>query len=198
MVFGDFNEILHMAKKQGGRNRSEKQMTDFREVLTSCDLRDMGYVCSPFTWCNNTEGSHRIYERLDWFLANSHQCDFFSFGSMCHGQAAYSNHYSIQFDTRGNQHERVGPKLFRFEAIWVKEDQCTNIIEDIWALSTVDGSLGNIMNLIKHCGFNLSWWNKTCFGNVQQYLVKANNNLKNAQERHLIVFNNDIINQARK
>ena len=28
-------------------------MMDFREVLDFCGFKDLGYVGSPFTWCNN-------------------------------------------------------------------------------------------------------------------------------------------------
>lgn len=42
VVLGDYNEILHVAKKWGGRARSENQMGNFWDVLVACDLRDLG------------------------------------------------------------------------------------------------------------------------------------------------------------
>lgn len=71
VVYGDFNEILHLAEKWGGRARPKKQVSDFREVLTRCELRDARYVRSPFTWCNNRDNDNRIFERLDCFRANT-------------------------------------------------------------------------------------------------------------------------------
>lgn len=62
LVFGDFNEILHVSEKWGGRARSKKQINDFHEFLDVCELRDLGYNSSPFTWSNNREGGSRISE----------------------------------------------------------------------------------------------------------------------------------------
>lgn len=44
LVFCDFNEILGLYEKWGGRDRREKQMIEFRVVLNDCDLRDLGFV----------------------------------------------------------------------------------------------------------------------------------------------------------
>lgn len=41
LVFGNFNEIINQNEKGGGRPLPEKQMKDFRDVLTDCDLRDL-------------------------------------------------------------------------------------------------------------------------------------------------------------
>ena len=42
ICIGDFNEILSTNEKQGGEQRSEWQMANFREVLDDCRLRDIG------------------------------------------------------------------------------------------------------------------------------------------------------------
>lgn len=70
VVFGDFNEILTLNEKWGGRDRPEGQMETFRDVLSIYGLHDLGYLGKSFTWCNNRENEHRISKRLDWFLAN--------------------------------------------------------------------------------------------------------------------------------
>lgn len=67
-------------------------MSDFREVLAQCELRNFGYVGSPFTWCNNREEDNRISERLDNFLANSQWCELFPLGFVSHIQIAYTDH----------------------------------------------------------------------------------------------------------
>lgn len=131
-------------------------MDDFHEVLAMCDLRDLGCVGSLFTWCNNREGDHIIFERLDCFLANSHWCELFPLGFVCHGQVIYLYHCLIWFNMRGTQQNRGGPKIFKFEFMWAKEDECFNIINDVWSSCTLEGSLGKIMHLIKKCGSHLS------------------------------------------
>ena len=69
LCLGDFNEIVSMSEKQGGTQRSQNQMDGFRNVINLCNLRDLGYNGSDFTWCNKREGVDRIYVRLDRVLA---------------------------------------------------------------------------------------------------------------------------------
>lgn len=56
LVLGNFNEILDLSKKHGGRDRNERQMENFRDVLNDCTLCDLGFSDLPFTWYNNREG----------------------------------------------------------------------------------------------------------------------------------------------
>lgn len=48
LVFRDFNEVLHVFEKWGGRARSKKQMNEFSKVLSTCELRDLGTKGSLF------------------------------------------------------------------------------------------------------------------------------------------------------
>ena len=47
MVLGDFNEILLAEEKQGGLDRPEWQMLNFREALDFCSLKDLGFNGFP-------------------------------------------------------------------------------------------------------------------------------------------------------
>lgn len=52
----DFNQILQPSKKLGERDRPKNQMFSFREVLEDCELHDLGFSGTQFTWCNNKDG----------------------------------------------------------------------------------------------------------------------------------------------
>ncbi|XP_035544552.1 uncharacterized protein LOC118347963 [Juglans regia] len=69
-VVGDFNEIISQDEKVGGRERSEGQMTRFREGLEWAGLYDMGWIGNKFTWSNGHEDHTFIKERLDRGVAN--------------------------------------------------------------------------------------------------------------------------------
>ena len=43
VCIGEFNEILHSFEKQGGVPKPQIQMGHFRNVLTSCNLKDHGF-----------------------------------------------------------------------------------------------------------------------------------------------------------
>lgn len=64
VVLGDFNEIIDSREKSGGRSGSEQQMATFQDILSQCELRDLGYEGLKFIWCNNKEGGEKIYKDL--------------------------------------------------------------------------------------------------------------------------------------
>lgn len=47
---GDFNEIVDLSEKYGGAVRNEAQMERFRSTLEECNLGDLGYKGSKYTW----------------------------------------------------------------------------------------------------------------------------------------------------
>lgn len=60
MMAGDFNEIVHISEKLGGRVRPEWQMRGFRNALEYATLLDLGYSGPIFTWSD-----HESHVRLD-------------------------------------------------------------------------------------------------------------------------------------
>ncbi|KAG2707736.1 hypothetical protein I3760_05G160800 [Carya illinoinensis] len=178
LVFGDFNEILDHSKKFGGNIRSESQMTEFRAVLSDCHLRDLGYEGAPFTWSNRRGEEGLVKERLDRFLANSWWCEIHLNLRVSHGVAAYSDHIPLWLDTEGALVRRRNRRLFRFEAMWVGEKECSSIIERAWCQRNGPISLDQIMGRISRCAIELGRWNKTSFGHVQKNLANAKRKLQ--------------------
>lgn len=70
VCLGDFNEIVDMSEKIGGRERASGQMEVFRHTLLYCTLSDLGGYGPKFTWQNEQEGEYFIQERLDRGVAN--------------------------------------------------------------------------------------------------------------------------------
>lgn len=56
----------------------------------------------------------------------------------------------------GIQVVKKGHKLFRFEKMWTKDDECSNIINGVWSTKMNDGTIGTVMYLIQQCGLWLS------------------------------------------
>ncbi|XP_042958111.1 uncharacterized protein LOC122293658 [Carya illinoinensis] len=181
LVFGDFNEILNQSEKHGGNLRSERQMAGFRSVLEEKGLRDLGFSGKPFTWCNRREGDI-ICERLDRFLGNLMWCEAFPFTHVQHGVAAYSDHTPIWLDSNGGLTKRKGHRLFRFEAMWIRDRDCTHIVERVWDESEGIGNCNDLMGKISKCGVELSKWNRRSFGNVQKELASAKEKLKEMED----------------
>jgi hypothetical protein len=65
-MIGDFNEVMwsyeHFSKQGGG---APKQMIDFCEVLSFCDLHDIGFQGLPWTYDNKQKGERNVRVWLD-------------------------------------------------------------------------------------------------------------------------------------
>lgn len=64
-VAGDFNEAMWQDELFSSRRRNEKQMLDFREILSHCNLFDLGYSGTSWTYDNKRAGADNVPVRLD-------------------------------------------------------------------------------------------------------------------------------------
>jgi hypothetical protein len=64
MIIGDFNEALWSFEHLSSRRRPEKQMVDFREVLTHCDVFDLGFSGVPWTYDNMQSGDRKCKSKI--------------------------------------------------------------------------------------------------------------------------------------
>lgn len=99
-------------------------MNDFKEVINSCVLRDLGYRVSKYIWCNNKEGEACISVRLDRFLASSSSCQPNPNAATYHGIAAYSHHLPVWLELGYPSKHVKKKRLFRFEIMGTGEEEC--------------------------------------------------------------------------
>ncbi|XP_041004081.1 uncharacterized protein LOC121249435 [Juglans microcarpa x Juglans regia] len=138
----------------------------------------MGYRGPKFTWCNGRGDGEEISERLDRFLGNHQLNLLFPQVVVTHGIAASSDHLPIWLDTEGQDVLVRRKILFRFEAMWVGNEMCTQIIKEVWDRRGDGDSMLDVMGLIKGCSENLFRWNKSSFGHVRQQLNGARERLE--------------------
>ena len=65
LIMGDFNEIMHLSEKVEGNLRPEWQMRSFVETINRCQLRDLGFTRSEFSWSRRLGSRGWVRERLD-------------------------------------------------------------------------------------------------------------------------------------
>ena len=78
-----------------------------------------------------------------------------------------------------------GVELFRFEAMWLQDPQCDEVVQEAWqeGLYRPGGCqflncLESCLNCLNSCRDRLVSWNKMEFGHVQRKIVGLQNNFR--------------------
>ncbi|XP_065631679.1 uncharacterized protein LOC136068452 [Quercus suber] len=130
--FGDFNELVEVHDKRGGPPRAHHLMQNFREVLDHCGFVDLGFSGPEFTW-HGRRGGELIWERLDRGVANYEWLARFPTGRIKHLNCFTSDHRPILLSLEaGGEHKKWNRKPFRFEAMWVSDSGCRDVITRAW------------------------------------------------------------------
>ena len=64
-MVGDFNETMWQNEYFFRNKRSNSLMADFRSVLSDCNLFDLGFHGTPWTYDNKQQGSRNVRVSLD-------------------------------------------------------------------------------------------------------------------------------------
>ncbi|KAL0316166.1 UNVERIFIED_CONTAM: putative mitochondrial protein [Sesamum radiatum] len=112
-------------EKQGGVDRLQWQIQNFRSALQSAGLHDLGFVGSPFTWCNNHAALTLYVFVLTVHAAIPYGRRCFPETTVTHLDSALSDHAPIIISTIGSV---VTPtalsKPWRSEAHWLQGPEC--------------------------------------------------------------------------
>ena len=98
---------------------------------------------------------------------------------------AKSNHCLLDLSLRKSSPSKPTSRRFVFEAMWVKDDRCREVIESAWE-SFLEGVNGSIVDQIKRCQYQLKWWNQRVFRNVNTRLKKLKECLQFLEAQNLL------------
>lgn len=119
IVIGDFNEVVCQSEEFGGRPINRKRMELYAETMNNCNLVDLGFNGSKYTWTNKRI-VRPIFERLDRGWVNPEWICTFPNSSIWHLPRITSDHCPILLHLDLNQ-KILGAKPFRFEPMWILE-----------------------------------------------------------------------------
>ncbi|KAL3825323.1 hypothetical protein ACJIZ3_021352 [Penstemon smallii] len=169
---GDFNAMLSTSEKSGGQIASFRNITDFADCLRDSELHDLGYSGYPFTWTNNWPHPHTVRERIDRACASYSWMGIFPNYRVVHLEALNSDHIPILIELKkknviGGSRRNRG---FKFEAMWMKSEECAKIIEQHWLPDLLRED--DLMGTLESCKVGLMTWNKQSFGGVTKLVKK--------------------------
>ncbi|KAF4350615.1 hypothetical protein G4B88_000705 [Cannabis sativa] len=164
LCIGDFNEISSLSEKVGGRDRLPGVMDGFKEVLDDCRFMDFSSVKHDLTWCNE-HGTSPIMERLDRGLCTEEWLAQFEGADISLLDWWESDHRALVVDMPiridGSKCGKTKRKSrFHFEEAWCQEEECTEIVDQLWKESSSRGRPYAFRCKINKCGKALHDWNK--------------------------------------
>lgn len=127
---GDFNEILYLWEKVGMRVAENYHMKAFQDFLDACCLMDLESKGCTFTWANNREGDAYVKKRLDRAVCSMEWRVTFPEAEVYALLAIGSDHSPLLISLSPVQEKRK--KEFKFEAFWLEEAECGEIVRDVW------------------------------------------------------------------
>nr|POE70078.1 udp-glucuronate 4-epimerase 3 [Quercus suber] len=104
---------------------------------------------------------------MDRALANEGWMRMFANAKVAHISSIESDHcmLCLQWGCGTRQRMRQG-KMFRFEAIWLRDPRCPEVVNEAWERGLSLSSDFPIQNCLQACRESLQRWNKLEFGHV--------------------------------
>ncbi|XP_023894711.1 uncharacterized protein LOC112006637 [Quercus suber] len=130
ICLGDFNFITNENESSNKRSIELLAPNYLKELMLEFGAIDLGFTGSKFTWAKGRWGNSAVKRRLNrgrssilWRLA-------FPNATIAHLGAISLDHAPILLQT--NLEDTFAHRPFRFEAMWIRDDRCTAMIEKAW------------------------------------------------------------------
>ncbi|PRQ30742.1 putative RNA-directed DNA polymerase [Rosa chinensis] len=160
---GDFNEFLWPHEKEGGNPWNPGRRRFLREFMEANDLIELQSKGQKLTWCNNWYDGGLIKIKLDRGVVNTRWLE------------RWPDSYSDPTTVRG-------PKLFKFEPMWVDDLECRDVVEASWTDNSPTVGAAQWVTRSQRCSHDLSKWSKTKFANNRKAINSRTEELQVIQE----------------
>jgi hypothetical protein len=148
-MIGDFNEAMWDFEHLLSRMRHERQMLDFREILSHCNLHGPGFKGLPWT-CDNKQSSERnVRVRLDGAVASPSWSAWFPNAVLKHIVSSRSDHCPIFLDLEKENNPRPMQRIARYEIMWKREESLPEEIMKARQSDTEVQDLGDIARTLQ-------------------------------------------------
>ncbi|KAH0655479.1 hypothetical protein KY285_030361 [Solanum tuberosum] len=169
MVGGDFNVVLNGEEKIGGLPVQPYEVEDFAFCINSCELEEVPFKSSPFTWWNGRTGEDCIFERLDRMLVNKHLQSIFGHIEVEHLARTCSDHGPM-LCTFGVQAGNF-IKPLRFLKFWTEHADFMEVVKQNWHAEEGLNPFITFKNKMKKMKGILSKWSREVYGDVFKQLI---------------------------
>ncbi|XP_060190580.1 uncharacterized protein LOC132619813 [Lycium barbarum] len=162
MVSGDFNAILNQEEKISGLPVNKNNAEDFAFCINSCELQEVNFKGSPFTWWNGRADNECIFERLERMLINSQFLNWFGHIEVEHLARIGSDHAPL-LCSYGEVANNI-PRLFKFHNFLTDHESFLDTVKQNWiSYEHLDPFISFKINLKRLKGV-LSRWSREVYG----------------------------------
>ncbi|XP_019241772.1 PREDICTED: uncharacterized protein LOC109221779 [Nicotiana attenuata] len=169
LVGGDFNVIWDEEEKFGSLPVSMNEVNDFRHCVNTCNLTDLGFKGSIFTWWNGRAEDDCIFKRLDRCLANIEFQQLIPGLEVSHLSKIGSDHSPMLLTC--NPTAIPIKKAFRFLNFWAKHTTFKEVIRENWCADFAGNPFIMFNHKLKKVKRALSLWRKATYGDIFQKIA---------------------------
>lgn len=180
VVCGDMNEVAWSHEKEGGAPWNPRKRRFLIDFMESNSLADLGFSGQCFTWEKNCGENMIVRERLDRVLGNADWIECWPNTQVSHGLRLGSDHCPLIIDNNPSVYK--AKKLFRFEAKWVENPACMDIVQSCWGEETRGSGITNWMRKLAACEKKLSQWSKNLGDNSRRQIQELLTRLEMVQK----------------
>ena len=157
-------------------------MQIFREALDECELMDLGFKGSPYTWSKHYWSGASIWERLDRAVASHNGFIKFLSSRVHHVDNSTFDHKMlwIEFLDLDFQSKK---RVFWFEEVWLVDKGYGETVEGVWQASYDESENLKVIWKIENCGKELTRWSRNNFGNIRKSMKKERKELIRAERQ---------------
>jgi hypothetical protein len=188
LCIGDFNEVLDNNERVGRGFRPAWQIQNFRDCVAHCGLHDIGFNGHPFNWRRKRFSSHDgdcAAARLDRTLVSDSWILAFQGMGMTHLPVQNSDHCPLLVTLPNGLQGYKSKRMFRFEAMWTKDVQCYDVINQAWNFDVAGGSkMFQVMEKLKICRGSLIAWSKVRFRSLASLIKEKRMQLQTLLSAH--------------
>ncbi|XP_060170505.1 uncharacterized protein LOC132601442 [Lycium barbarum] len=167
LIGGDFNVILNEEEKIGGLPVFPQEYKDFACCVNSCELSEVNFKGSPFTWCNGRINGECIFKRLDRMLVNDLFQSWFGQIEVDHLSRTGSDHAPLLLSCTDQTQTFI--KTFKFLKFWTEHADFPYVVRQHWQGDSADVFLA-FKKKLKSVQSALSQWSKHTFGDIFKLL----------------------------
>ncbi|XP_074266989.1 uncharacterized protein LOC141590287 [Silene latifolia] len=135
LIMGDFNQVEYTWDKQSNSTNRIDGLDIFCDWKSSLRLMDISFKGPKFTWCNNREGDHIVFERLDKAYGSSDWRSIYPDSGIIHYPIQISDYAPIVFDS--NPVENKERKPYKMDAWNLEHSECMEWMLGIWNIVSV-------------------------------------------------------------